>query len=218
MLFSFVALLLFLVAVIYTLFRAIQYNSADLRKRTLIVLGSGGHTTEMMIHMKNLSDPKDPIEFYPRLYVCSTGDRFSEEKAQRYEVDGTHVSYVTIPRARSVKQMMLTSIFTTIWATLYAFIVVFRFQPDLIMTNGPGVCFPVCLSGWIISKIGYWINRKPPTRIVYIESVARVTSLSATAKLLLLIGCVDVVIVQWPEIFNRLQSDSRIHYLGHLII
>ncbi|CEG83686.1 Putative CMGC/SRPK protein kinase [Rhizopus microsporus] len=49
--------------------------------KTCIILGSGGHTTEMMQLVKGL----DLTRYTPRCYVIADNDRLSEEKAREYE-------------------------------------------------------------------------------------------------------------------------------------
>ena len=67
--------------------------------RLCCVLGSGGHTTEMMKLVTSL-----PLETYsPRTYVMAETDRFSEAKVEELEKErlGEHV-IVRVPRAREV--------------------------------------------------------------------------------------------------------------------
>jgi len=48
-------------------------------KRMIIVLGSGGHTTEMVAMIKNID-----IKFYYRItFMISEGDRFSKHKIEK---------------------------------------------------------------------------------------------------------------------------------------
>ena len=67
--------------------------------RLCCVLGSGGHTTEMMRLVPSL-----PSKSYsPRTYVMAETDRFSEAKVEELEKErpGEHV-IVRVPRAREV--------------------------------------------------------------------------------------------------------------------
>ena len=68
--------------------------------------------------------------------------------------------------------------------------------PDLLLVNGPGTCLPVCFAAlWLRWLSGYRI------RIVFVESICRVTSLSLTGRILY--GLVDAVLVQWPALKER---------------
>ena len=50
--------------------------------KILIVLGSGGHTAEML----RLIEPLDFDKYTRRVYVVSSGDSLSESKAQAFEL------------------------------------------------------------------------------------------------------------------------------------
>ncbi|KAL1968876.1 hypothetical protein VTN77DRAFT_1237 [Rasamsonia byssochlamydoides] len=109
----------------------------------LVVLGSGGHTAEMLSMLRRL--PLDPTVYTFRTYVVTSGDSFSAAKAADFEAslrekykesrrsDGTardpasgpseSVSYsiVTVPRARRVHQSFWTAPLSTIqcfWACI----------------------------------------------------------------------------------------------------
>ena len=51
------------------------------------------------------------------------------------------------------------------------------------------------------------------SRIVYVESIARVFSLSLSGKILYILRLADAVFVQWPELQQRY---SRCEYKGRL--
>ncbi|ETV73464.1 hypothetical protein H257_11597 [Aphanomyces astaci] len=66
--------------------------------RTLVVLGSGGHTTEMLKLIKRLSmDTYAPLAF-----VVAASDHTSEEKARVERKDDGPLHFYTIPRSREV--------------------------------------------------------------------------------------------------------------------
>lgn len=98
----------------------------------LVVLGSGGHTAEMLNMLRHL--PCFPAKFTYRTYVVSSGDGFSALKAREFEMEMTEsyggcarpnanrlgrevpdesYSIVTVRRARRVHQ----SLFSTPWST-----------------------------------------------------------------------------------------------------
>jgi polysaccharide biosynthesis protein len=62
-------------------------------------------------------------------------------------------------------------------------------KPDIIISTGALVTYPICLLGKILGK-----------KIVYIESFARVDKASLTGKLMYKIA--DLFIVQWKELLN----------------
>ena len=119
--------------------------------RTMAVLGSGGHTAEMMGLLRTL----DPLTYAPMLYVIAASDSTSLQRIEAFEQD--RVSHATkggqllqpyqtlrIPRSREVGQSYLTSAFTTLYATLHAIALVFRSLPTFLLCNGPGTCVPIC--------------------------------------------------------------------------
>lgn len=175
--------------------------------KTLIVIGSGGHTLEMLKQVKTLN----PKLYSPRLYVMADVDTSSEYKINEVERELEKVYKsksvtVKIPRSRFVNQSYFTSVFTTLYSTLISIPVVFNFNPDLILCNGPGTCIPVCVIG-ILCNILFFFN----TKIVFIESICRVKTLSLSGKILLYLA--DVVIVQWPDL-HKIYPNTV--YLGTL--
>lgn len=168
--------------------------------RTLVVLGSGGHTAEMLAMLGQL----DRRKFAPVHYVLATSDSTSERRVEAFERQrvqqlhhaSDHASdhhqltqppqpplqqrpqpprqgraagsqpaeapprdwrLLRLPRSREVGQSYLTSIVSTLYATLYALGLVWRQMPSLVLCNGPGTCVPVCLAA-------YAVSREPSTR------------------------------------------------------
>lgn len=205
----------------------------------LIVLGSGGHTAEMLSMLRRM--PLDPNTYTFRTYIVTSGDSFSAKKAAEFEAtlraqykDSKHTQnqdyeIITVPRARRVHQSYLTAPFSTIqcfWACLQVLRGRHADQqrskrdsaspyPDLILTNGPAtaVCvilgakllrFWIALSALLLLKSSQTSNNSAttsPLRTVFIESWARVTTLSLSGKLLL--PFVDRFLVQWPNLEGK---------------
>lgn len=140
----------------------------------LVVLGSGGHTTEMVYLLEKSLDVG---RFVHRTYVVTSQDKFSANKALAFERkiaerqaakrDGGRpgtFDIVTIPRARRVHQSYWTSPFTTLqclWACLLVLQGRYPEQkelppmfkspkPDCILTNGPAVAVCMVLAAKII--------------------------------------------------------------------
>lgn len=162
------------------------------------VLGSGGHTTEMLSILQAL--PRD--RYTPRVYVVSSGDTLSLPKAREAE-GGTLAPHpmqgLVIPRARTVRQSWLTTPFTVLGSLAYCLWHVglapwwLRRTPwaDVLVMNGPATCVPVVAAIWAMRVLG-----APTPRMLYIESYARVVSLSLSARILRHV--VDRFVVQWP--------------------
>ncbi|CAI5449616.1 unnamed protein product [Caenorhabditis angaria] len=115
----------------------------------------------------------------------------SEDKAR--SLDGELLNFERIPRSREVGQSYISSIFSTIYATYFAFEVVYRNRPDLVVLNGPGTCIPIAFAAAFFDLI-----RVSDTTIIYEESICRVNKLSMSAAILYYSGLIDDVLVQWP--------------------
>ena len=172
----------------------------------LVVLGSGGHTAEMLNILSSLSDLH--LAYTTRTYVCSSGDGFSAAKAAEFEKTlGGQYNIITVRRARRVHQSLLTAPFTTILC-LYDCFHLLHTQPDLILTNGPGTGVCVVLAAILRLFFG---GRN--MRTIFIESWARVKTLSLSGKILK--PFVDRFIVQWPDLV-KMEGD-RVQYIGPLV-
>lgn len=184
--------------------------------KTMIVMGSGGHTAEMLQIVEQL----DFAKYAPREYVIAEADKTSVVKVIDVEVrrkpDLAKQQYeiVTITRSRHVHQGYISSIFTTLMAVANSIPVVLRSQPDLILTNGPGTCVPICLVAFL-SKL-FFINRN--CKIVFVESFCRVKSLSLSGQILQWIT--DLFVVQWPGLASTAANGSALgrkkEYFGRL--
>eukprot|EP00968_Pinguiococcus_pyrenoidosus_P026604 scaffold7114_cov264-Pinguiococcus_pyrenoidosus.AAC.8 len=197
--------------------------------RTLAVLGSGGHTMEMLEMTKGLK-----VERYAPLYfVVASTDKSSERKV-RASAARQPDAFFYIPRSREVGQSYLTSVATTLHATFYSWYVnrmmsyveprdhvadvtrmccfgralVWRLQPDLVLCNGPGTCLPLYLGAFLLKVL--W---KPQLKLVFVESFCRVKTLSLTGKIIYALGISDEFVVHWPELR---QGYRRAKYLGQL--
>lgn len=103
-----------------------------------------------------------------------------------------------IHRARKVGEPIPSSIVSTLRSTLDALLWIWAMRkspPGLILCNGPAICVPIALAGYL-SKAFYSLWARYQTRVVYIESLARVQSLSVTGKILY--WFVDGFVVHWP--------------------
>ncbi|KAF6200311.1 hypothetical protein GE061_006614 [Apolygus lucorum] len=172
--------------------------------KTMMVIGSGGHTAELL----KITQFLDIMRYRPRIYVMADTDITSEMKIVSIEYNNPRGDYIVmkIPRSRTVGQSYLTSIFTTIWSILRSIPPMLYHRPELILCNGPGTCIPICLIAFLM-RVAY-IN---DNRIVFFESVCRVKSLSLSGKILLLFA--DHIFVQWPELAQRYW---RTQYIGNL--
>lgn len=178
---------------------------------TTIVLGSGGHTTEMLKLLSATDLSKhDSLDF-----VVAETDPMSLQKvdqlAQSLPSHLTNRIRVTkIKRSRHVGQSYLTSIFTTLMAILYSFPLLIKLKPNFLLVNGPGTCIPICFVAFLLSLF----RITPKCKIVFVESICRVKHLSLTGKLLYHFRVADVIFVQWKEL-NEVYKRTR--YIGQLV-
>lgn len=174
--------------------------------KTIICIGSGGHTTEMLQLLKNIDFEK----YSPRYYILASSDTTSRNKIKELEESKQNPNdyhLISIPRSREVHQSYITSIFTTIISIIYSIPYVLKIRPDLILCNGPGTCIPVCIIGFLL-KLAFVTD----TRIVFIESFCRTKTFSLTGKILIYLA--DNFLVQWLTLKRRLK---RAEYIGQLM-
>ena len=107
------------------------------RKKLMIILGSGGHTTEINYMLERLKLVK-----YKRVYfLLATSDTNSKQKTIKYlmSMDTNlgdmlkNVVWVDIRRSREVHQSYFTAIFTTFIAFIQSLIIIIRFSPHLVI-------------------------------------------------------------------------------------
>jgi len=166
--------------------------------KTLVVLGSGGHTTEMLQLLSNL----DPHIYAPMIYVVADTDDTSE---RRYKAAGGRQPDVvfTIPRSREVGQSYLSSIGSTLYSFVFCCRLVFRIRPNLLLCNGPGTCLPVAICTLFYRILG-WCEGN----LVFVESFCRVGSLSLTGRLLYPVA--DLFVVHWDELHARYPRSTTV--------
>ncbi|WFD28100.1 N-acetylglucosaminyldiphosphodolichol N-acetylglucosaminyltransferase [Malassezia nana] len=166
----------------------------------MVLLGSGGHTAEMLAMVQALPSS----DYTPRLYLVSSGDTHSLAKAR--EMEGGSLSVhplqgLEIPRARHVQQSWASTPWSVarsfLWSLWHLGLVPLwrtrgrRACADVLLMNGPATCVSVVAAMWAMRLLGL-----PTPRMLYVESVARVSTLSLSAKVLRHI--VDQFIIQWP--------------------
>jgi len=103
--------------------------------RTLIVLGSGGHTAEMLAVL----DAVPRAHFAPLLFVRAATDAASEARARRMETERGNehqTRHQAIHRSREVGQSYLTSVLSTLRALAHSVHVVWDFQPEMVRNSG----------------------------------------------------------------------------------
>lgn len=209
-------IILILVRVVHVIYSSGRPLSKRASKpvSTLIILGSGGHTAEML----NLLAVLQKDRFKPRFYIAAATDNMSLQKAMLLEnslasESGTAVAdtaqFMKIYRSREVGQSYITSVWTTLIAIVHALWLMIKIRPEVILCNGPGTCIPLCVIAFIFKVLGIrWSS------IFYVESIARVRRLSLSGLLLYKLWLADQIFVQWPQLQ---QQYPRATYVGRLM-
>ncbi len=100
--------------------------------------------------------------------------------------------YGYVPTARNVKNML-----RNLWL---AVAMVRRHRPDVLLSTGGGLTFPVFVAGKLMGA-----------RLIYVESLTRVDGPSLTGRLVY--PLVDRFFVQWDSAATR----SRMEFVGNLL-
>lgn len=170
---------------------SIERGSASL----MAVLGSGGHTAEMLTLMHEVRTDvgrRQGIKL-SITYVVGRTDSHSIDKARQLHLNDVDVTYVKLPRAREVGQSWASSAMSSAHTTLWAMCLVLRRAPDVLLLNGPGTSAVVAAVAFL-----YRVLLRRRCRIVYVESFARVHSMSMSGRIVYPFA--DRFIVQWDEL------------------
>ena len=176
------------------------------KKSIMIILGSGGHTGEILLMIKKL----DFNKFSSCFFVLSHNDKNSENKT-RESLDlnnykNTKFQFIKIYRARNVGQSFISSIPTTFYSLIQSFFILLKTRPNMVISNGPGVAFPIIIIGYILKIFMILYEFK----IMFIESYCRSKSISLCGKLVE--PFCDRFIVLW----KNLETKKR-EYLGKIL-
>jgi beta-1,4-N-acetylglucosaminyltransferase len=155
----------------------------------LVVLGEGGHSKQCLRLVDLLGSAK-----YKYSYVLVSDD---EVTAPQINVPGTVYRVV---RPGNVKSNRLVVLVKLPVCLVQSAIVLLRARPDAVLSTGPGVAVPISL----LAKVVH-------TRVIFVESLSRVSKLSATGSFMRHVA--DLYLVQWPEL---LALAPRAIYAGRL--
>lgn len=167
-------------------------------KSIMVLLGSGGHTGEMIRILSGAENLKKSQQLY---WVISSGDSSSAIHLEKFQIQfnlGSKSKTIQVPRARRVGEGLISSIQSTLKTILSTFIQFIQLKafPDVLIVNGPATAVPTCYFFFVLRFFG--LNN---TKILYIESLARVDDLSLSGKLCYLIS--DRFFVQWQKLQVR---------------
>jgi beta-1,4-N-acetylglucosaminyltransferase len=157
--------------------------------KLLVVLGEGGHTTELLNLVDLLGDG------YDYHYIVSKEDNLS---ANRIKHAGPIYS-LSRPRGKSTGA--LSAIFRIILTGIQSVWVLLRVRPAAIVSTGPAIAVPVSILGKLLGA-----------RIIFVETGSRVKTLSLTGRIMY--RWADLFFVQWPQLKESL---PRAIYAGRLV-
>ena len=143
----------------------------------MVILGSGGHTWEMINVLSKLN-----YQNYLPIYIIGFSDSHSLNDIINFEKKyNREYFYERIVRPRENYQNIysLDILINSFRCFFSSFKLMCQYKPDYILANGPSICVPIILCGWFLKKLGY-LN----TKLIYIESAARVNSLSISCKII----------------------------------
>ncbi|KAI8805245.1 oligosaccharide biosynthesis protein Alg14-like protein [Cladochytrium replicatum] len=207
-----------------------RFDANQSRKSTQlwIVLGSGGHTTEMLRMLHTL-----PIRrFQNRRYLIAQTDSISATKAIEFERAVTEkelpkqskksrsppagnnsgsFEILRVPRSREVGQSWVSTVITTVLA-FFRIMAMMTALPDMIICNGPGTCIPVIYAAFLLRVFGI-----KHIKVIFVETYARVRKLSLSG--ILAYPFVDRFLVQWEYLASPTTYPwmPQIEYLGRLV-
>jgi len=161
--------------------------------KVLVVLGSGGHTAQMLRLIDKLGDR------YDYEYVIASTDKVSEKhikhKGRIYRVYDT--------RKKSDKSV-LKVILKYVHSTIEALRILWKSKPDAVIACGPAVCLHICALAKILFR----------AKLIFFESWIRIRNKSLSGRLIYPFTTnKDLFMVQWPELKRKYK---RAVYAGRL--
>jgi beta-1,4-N-acetylglucosaminyltransferase len=157
--------------------------------KLLVVLGEGGHTTEMLNLVDRLGDR------YEYHYIIAKQDTLS---ADRIRIQGP-VHHLLRPRCKGTP--LPSAVLGTLVNAAQAVPVLLRVRPKAILSAGPAIAVPVAILGKLLGA-----------RVIFVETGSRIRTVSITGKIMY--RWADLFFVQWPQLKKRL---PRAIYAGRLI-
>ena len=176
------------------------------KKSIMIILGSGGHTGEILLMIQKL----DFNKFSSCFFLSSHNDKNSENKVKESipieKYKNTKFYFLKIYRARNVGQSFISSIPTTLYALFQSFFILIKYRPNMVVTNGPGVAFPILFIGYLL-RIFLVLSE---FKIMFIESYCRTKSISLCGKI------VEPLCDRFIVLWKNLETKKR-EYLGKIL-
>lgn len=141
-------------------------------KKVMFISSSGGHLSELF-QMKTLIDKYDS-------YLITEGNESTFRLKNKYKEKIVFLAHTS-------RKPFLRFVFKFTFNIIKSLFIYMKFRPDVIVTTGAGCVVPMCYIGKIMGS-----------KIIYIESFARVETLSMTGKSMYKIA--DLYFVQHKEL------------------
>ena len=146
-------------------------------------------------------------------FICSSGGHYSELKTL-FKLSNLYNSFIVTEEGNDSECLRFNKTYffketnrkeffffiKLIYLFVRMFIIYILERPRVIITTGALISYPMCLIGHLFGS-----------KIVYIESFARVNSLSSTGKRIYPIA--DLFFVQWKQLVDKY---PRCKYVGNL--
>jgi beta-1,4-N-acetylglucosaminyltransferase len=146
--------------------------------KALVILGEGGHTTEILKLVESLG----PI--YDYSYLMPVHDRTSEA---RIKIPGP-VYRANLPRVE--RSNLLSTLKLSFLCSVQELWILLRVWPKAILSAGAGIAVPISVFGRLLG-----------VKIIYVESACRVHTLSLTGKIMYRIA--HLFFVQWEPVKKK---------------
>jgi beta-1,4-N-acetylglucosaminyltransferase len=145
-----------------------------MKKRLIIVLGSGGHTAQML-KLVDLFGKEFEYE-----YIVAREDELSEKKIK---IPG---KIHKIKRTREIGENIISSLIKQFKSIFEVWEIIKDSNAEGIISCGPHISIPICFVGKLFRK-----------KIIFLESWSRVYKKSGTGKIIYKFS--DLFFVQWQE-------------------
>ncbi|MDY6876425.1 MAG: PssD/Cps14F family polysaccharide biosynthesis glycosyltransferase [Chloroflexota bacterium] len=157
--------------------------------KLLVVLGEGGHTTELLRLIDLLGDR------YDYHYIISKEDNLS----------ASHIKHAGpiyhLPRPRGKQTRALNAAFQTLLTGIESLRILLRVRPAAILSTGPAIAVPVSITGRLLGA-----------HVIFVETGCRIKTLSLTGRIMY--RWADLFFVQSPQLAEKL---PRAIYAGRLV-
>lgn len=151
------------------------------KKKILVVLGSGGHTTEILLLLETMGDS------FKYEYLVKKDDELTKQKIKK---EGFKGKVYQADKPRSIHDNPVMALLKTIRTSIQSLIILLKSRPDAVLSAGPGLAVPLSY----LAKLGL-------KKVIFLESWSRVYKKSVSGKLVYPIA--DQFFVQWPELKEK---------------